>query len=242
MNADGTGARELTPIKADYGWPSWSPDGKTVSYASNLTGNHEIYTIGLNGGQPRRITTSKVFNGQASFTPDGKTLYYESADAAGNPILKRADLATGRSEVFVNADAEFPSVSPDGKLVAVTSEPASEGQIPVLVLRVSDRTTVFQTRIIPNGHLVTWMPDSASIVAVRKEGTSLRDNAYRFPIDGGPPEKLTDFHEEWRIRGCAIDSSGKKLLLVRIKGNSDIVAIGPLRGPTVWEWLAGKAR
>jgi Tol biopolymer transport system component len=242
MNADGGSPRELTPERSDYGWPAWSPDGKTVSYSCNRTGNHEVYLQDIGGGPPRRITNSAVFNGQASFTPDGRALFFESADRAGNPILKRASLADGKPEVFANEDDEFPSVSPDGKLVAVTSEPELDSEIPVYVLRIADRRRVFQTRVSSTGHLITWTPDSAAIVAVLKEKAPLRQNAFEVPLDGAPARRLTDFPEGWRLYGCAIDASGRELLIVRVRDNSDIVAITPLRGPTLREWLTGGAR
>jgi len=237
MNGDGSDPRELTPLKADHGWPGWSPDGKSVVYASNRTGNHEVYLQSLDGGQPRRLTVSKVFNGQASFTPDGRELFFESADPAGNPVLKREDVGTGRTELFANADNEFPSVSPDGKLVAVTSEPEHDDEVPVYVLRVADRRRIFETRISATGHLITWTPDSGSIVAVLKEKPSGGQNVFRIPIDGSPPVRLTSFPPSWRLYGSAIDPAGKKLLVVRVRDNSDIVAIRPLRGPTLREWL-----
>lgn len=239
MNADGGSPRALTPEKSDYGWPAWSPDGRTVSYSCNRTGNHEVYLQELEGGPPRRLTTSAVFNGQASFTPDGRAIFFESADRSGNPILKRADLPAGKTEVFANEDDEFPVVSPDGRFVAVTSEPELDQEIPVYVIRIADRRRIFQTRVSSTGHLITWTPDSASIVAVLKEKSPARQNVFRVPLDGSPPERLTDFPEGWRLYGCAIDGSGRRLLVVRVKDNSDVVAIGPLRGPTLREWLTG---
>ena len=238
MGADGSDPRELTPARADYGWPGWSPDGRTVSYSGDRTGNHEVYVQALDGGPARRLTTSKVFNGQASFSPDGSTLFYESADAKGNPVLDRLDLATGRSETFADEDDEFPSISPDGALIAVTSEPEVDREIPVFVIRIADRRRVFQTHVSTTSHFLTWAPDSKAIVAVLREKPEGKLNAFRIPLDGSAPARLTDFPEGWRMNGCALDRTGRELLVVRVKDNSDIVAISPLRGPTLSEWLA----
>jgi Tol biopolymer transport system component len=201
-----------------------------------------VYLQDVAGGPSRRITESAVFNGQASFTPDGRALFFESADRAGNPILKRVNLADGKPEIFANEDDEFPVVSPDGRFVAVTSEPELDSQIPVYVLRIADRRRIFQTRISSTGHLVTWTPDSAAIVAVLAEKTPPRQNVFAVPLDGSPARRLTDFPEGWHLYGCAIDATGRELLIVRVRDNSDIVAIAPLRGPTLREWLTGTAR
>ncbi len=233
MDDDGGNVRELTPDRADYGWPAWSPDGKRLSYACNKSGNHEIYVREIAGGVPRRLTFSRVFNGQSWWTPDASALFFESADAAGNPVLKRVALETGVVENFANADDEFPTVSPDGRSVAVTSEPAVGGEIPAFVLRTADATRVFATRISANGHLITWTPDSRAIVAIRKDGPG--ENVYRIPVDGGEPRRLTDFSADWRLAGCALDAAGRRLLVVRRRNNSDIVTISPLRQRGFWE-------
>ena len=34
----------------------WSPDGQTVSYASDSDGNWDVYTVSADGGESRRLT------------------------------------------------------------------------------------------------------------------------------------------------------------------------------------------
>ena len=37
-------------------WPRWSPDGRHLVFASNRTGNFDIYTIDVDGAHLRRLT------------------------------------------------------------------------------------------------------------------------------------------------------------------------------------------
>jgi serine/threonine protein kinase len=239
MSSEGKDLRELTPGADDYGWPAWSPDGESLSFAWNRTGNHEIYVRAVAGGEARRLTTSNVFNGQSWWTPDGKWIYYESANAGGSPVLKRVASSGGEPEVIANEDDEFPTISPDGNFIAVTSEPESAGEIPVFVLRRSDGKRIFSSSSSSAAHLLTWTPDSRAIVAVRPAQGRSGQNVYRIPIDGAPAVALTDFSPDIRLSGCALDSSGAKLLVARQKDNSDIVLISPLQRPSLWKRLAG---
>ena len=57
VNSDGGEAVQLTSNPAyDYS-PVWSPDGKTLAFASDRHGNFDIYTVSIDGGVPVRITT-----------------------------------------------------------------------------------------------------------------------------------------------------------------------------------------
>ena len=80
--------------------------------------------------------------------------------------MRSAERLIRLREIFANEDDEFPSVSPDGKLVAVTSEPERDSEIPVYVLRIADRRRIFQTRVSSTGHLITWTAGSAAHVAI----------------------------------------------------------------------------
>jgi TolB protein len=56
INADGTGARQLTVGAYDARYPAWSPDGKWIAFAGNETGHWELYVLPAGGGPPQRLT------------------------------------------------------------------------------------------------------------------------------------------------------------------------------------------
>jgi Tol biopolymer transport system component len=72
MNADGSGARRLTDLRAVSGFPAWSADAGRLAFMSDAHGDHaEIYTVAAGGGVPKRATISGTDAIQPAWTPDG---------------------------------------------------------------------------------------------------------------------------------------------------------------------------
>jgi eukaryotic-like serine/threonine-protein kinase len=77
MSADGTNQRAVVGTAAQDRDPGWSPDGKRMSYATNATGQYEIYTIPRQGsgwGTPVKLTsTGGIF---PIWSPDGRYIVF----------------------------------------------------------------------------------------------------------------------------------------------------------------------
>ncbi|HKV39087.1 MAG TPA: PDZ domain-containing protein, partial [Blastocatellia bacterium] len=88
LTPDSSGSREL--------WPDWSPDGKSIAYFSDKTGEYELYTKSQDGtGEEKRITTdAHIFRFGTMWSPDStKILFAEDtfslyyiAVAGGKPV------------------------------------------------------------------------------------------------------------------------------------------------------------
>jgi len=85
MNGDGSHLRRITNDKkesiASFG-PSWTPDGKSLVFASNRADpqrrKFEVYKIGLESGSLQRITYGDQFDGFPTFSPDGRHFVWAS--------------------------------------------------------------------------------------------------------------------------------------------------------------------
>ncbi|MFQ5348273.1 MAG: PDZ domain-containing protein [Rhodothalassiaceae bacterium] len=79
--ARGKGFRNLTTRSgANDRSPLWSPDGRTIAYLSDASGEYELVLAPADGlGPERRITLagSPAYYRLDAFTPDGKSLLYE---------------------------------------------------------------------------------------------------------------------------------------------------------------------
>jgi len=56
VSAQGGDATAITTSDAYDFMPVWSPDGQSIAFASDRSGNYDIYTIDLNGGGTQRLT------------------------------------------------------------------------------------------------------------------------------------------------------------------------------------------
>ena len=76
MNADGSGQHRV-PHTDGGEYPSWSPDGKRIAFNSNLSGDHVMYIVDLDGS--RLVDLSKVGEGwQVDWSPDGRSILFTS--------------------------------------------------------------------------------------------------------------------------------------------------------------------
>jgi len=55
--AAGGRAEQITTHPAHDTRPVWSPDGKTIAFASNREGSFDLYIVPARGGEPKRLTT-----------------------------------------------------------------------------------------------------------------------------------------------------------------------------------------
>ena len=128
VDSEGGEARQLTSNTAyDYS-PVWSPDGKTLAFASDRYGNFDIFTVPVNGGVPSRVTTHSAKETPWTFTPDGKKILFTAriqnpASSALFPKSSMTELYSvsvegGRYEQVLATPAEEVSfIGKDGSFV-----------------------------------------------------------------------------------------------------------------------------
>ena len=75
MNADGSGARQLTFGTSGEWQPRWSPDGKTIFFLTDREDGVQIWTLPLNGGEARRISTVPTSVNDFEIFPDGGKIH-----------------------------------------------------------------------------------------------------------------------------------------------------------------------
>lgn len=82
----------LTSDAADDVSPSISPDGTRIAFASNRSGNWDIYVMPVTGGQAVQVTDDPADDLSPSWSPDGSQL-----------VFSRFGESTGRWEMWISS-------------------------------------------------------------------------------------------------------------------------------------------
>ncbi len=122
---DGSGSPTLFEREGSFNdRPSWTPDGRSLAWLSNRSGNNEILVRSVDGQETaRRILGSEAaVLWEVSFPRAGPWMLYRaevnSSDIYG---LRPGVDSVGRALVYSKAIERQPSLSPDGRWLAYTS-------------------------------------------------------------------------------------------------------------------------
>ncbi len=117
--------RQLTRLTFDPGLqtdPAFSPDGESIAYASNRSGNFDIWLLRLADGSSVRLTSDPADDVQPNWSPDGRSIAFRSErDGGGIFLLSPAD---GHVRRFTDM-GYLPRWSPDGSTLAFTATATS---------------------------------------------------------------------------------------------------------------------
>jgi serine/threonine protein kinase len=125
--------RRLTFHPADEISPIFSPDGRRVAFASNRSGQPQIFVKSVDGadveGQVSPSTPWAKF--PLSWSPDGRFIAYKAIGTATQMDVNILDLKEGRERQFLasefnESDASF---SPSGRWIAYTSDESGRPEV-----------------------------------------------------------------------------------------------------------------
>lgn len=189
--------------------PTWSPDGRSVAYASDAAGNLDIYVRHVAGGRAIRVTDFDADDAQPAWSPDGTRLAFVSARASAEQRLsglinvdprqpffvgRNGDIwvmpALGGTARLLAKEAYYPAWSPDGKEIVYAALQEGRWQ-----LRIQEVDGSREPRALALGRLAAagvtqpaWSPDGKWIAFTA--GWLEKLQIYTVPSHGGEPSAL----------------------------------------------------
>ena len=158
--------------------PVWSPDGRSIAYASDRYGNFDLFLVAAEGGVPRRLTTHSAAEVPSTFSADGKRIYYSAqiSDPAESALFPKASMS------------ELYSVSVEGgRPVRELATPAEE------------------ISLLPDGGFLYQDCKGGENIWRKHHTSSITRDLWRYDAATGRHTKLTDFAGEDRQPRLAAD-------------------------------------
>jgi TolB protein len=172
---DGGAARQITSLAPSY-WHGWSPDGKTLAYCAERSGNFDIYTIPVDGGEETRLTTAPGLDDGPDYSPDGKYIYFNS-ERTGMMQIWRMKPDGSEQEQITSDDYNnwFAHPSPDGRWIVfisyardVKGHPANQDVV-LRLMSLSDRKIRVLAKLFGGQGTInvpSWSPDAKNVAFV----------------------------------------------------------------------------
>ncbi len=205
--------------------PSLSPDGEWVAYASDASGNLDVFLQSVGGQNSINLTAdSPEADLQPAFSPDGMRIAFRSNRAGGGIFVMGR---TGESPRRLTTDGFNPAWSPDGSSIVYatqsTSLPTNRGSTSELWIVDAESG---ETRRLSEGDGMNpaWSPDGALIAfwgmpvnTPGAFGTAHRDIRV-MPASGGDAVMVTDdAANDWQPTWS---SDGRALYFASDRGGS----------------------
>ena len=223
MNDDGTDRKQLTFDNGDDISPTASPDGRFIVFASNRTGNLEIFRMNTDGSNLFQLTRSQGAVSPA-VSPDGRWVIYLSAS---DDNLYRIPIEGGEPQLVAGKGVGVSSVSPDGRLIAYFAPGKNAWAIAVSSFNGGSVIRRFEVGSHSlNNNALKWTPDGKALLyANTTDGVG---NIWMQPIGGGPARQVTDFKADG-IFCFDVSPDGRNLFYARGGWKHDVVLIKNLR-------------
>src|SRR5439155_10224931 len=208
------------------GSTTWSPDGKTIVFVSNITGRHNLWLVPAEGGWPTQLTVSDQRQTHPAWSPDGKWIAYQS-DYDGDEQWDIFFVAPKTGQV-VNVTKtrevaeENPTWSPDGRYLAYMVKPKTSSSYEIGVFDSLMRETKQVTKNTPPDRLNTnpiWSRDGKYVVYTQYEAKGTNSNLFIADLATQKSTLLTPHDGERLYEANDLSPDGKKVLITSNAGN-----------------------
>ena len=237
------------------GRPTWSPDGKSIAFVSNMSGRNNLWLVPAEGGWPVQLTVSDQRQAAPAWSPDGKWIAYQS-DYDGDELWD-IFLVSPKTGKVVNLTstreiAEMdPTWSPDGRYLAYLVKPKTSAAYEIDIYDTAMREVKHLTTGTPqdkgNSNPI-WSKDGKYIVYTQEQAKGTDSNIFIAEVATGKSTLLTPHEGEQRFfandNDPALGKDGGQILITSNAANGydnigliEYTSKGPSLAPARTKWL-----
>jgi dipeptidyl aminopeptidase/acylaminoacyl peptidase len=208
------------------GGATWSPDGKTAAFISNLSGRNNIWLVPSDSGWPMQLTVSDQRQTSPTWAPNDKWIAYMSDyDGDEQWDIFLVSPKTGQVVNLTNTREiaeESPAWSPDGRYLAYIVKPKTSSVFEVdvydTVLRdvkhLTGGTAKDRMNVAP-----IWSADGKFIVYTQEQAKGTDSNVLLVDVASAQNTLLTPHDGEHIYSANDVSPDGKHVLITSNAGD-----------------------
>ena len=187
--------------RADHS-QQFSPDGTKIVFASERTGNYEIWIADADGKNQRQLTAEQGSAGSPHFSPDGKFIVYDTQIAGGSDLYLISVNGGLPRRLTENAgNNSLPAWSIDGNWIFFLSNRSGENQIWKMTVN-GDESVQLTKR---GGFEMFAAPDGKKIIYSKGGG---ENGLWMIGVDGEDEKPFPELTEAGGWRSWFVAANG----------------------------------
>jgi Tol biopolymer transport system component len=170
---------------------AWSPDGKTIAFNSDRTGEMNIWLHSIETAETRQLTKGPGGDFQANWSPDGSRIAFFSS-RGGTADIWCVELESSELKRLTKSDSVDvnPFFSPDGKMIAYNSDQSGRPEVWVMNADGTSARQLTDVGLGLMGHFMRWQPEGDAVIFRCPAGGNAVTMKVR--LDGSDPEPLPE--------------------------------------------------
>ena len=206
---------------------TWSPDGRTIAFISNMSGRNNVWLVPADGGWPTQLTVSDQRQSSPAWSPDGKWIAYQSDyDGDEQWDIFLVSPKTGQVVNLTNTREiaeQSPVWSPDGRYLAYLVKPKTSSTHEIDVYDTLMREVKHLTTGTPKdrgNYGQVWSKDGKWIAYTQTQAKGTDSNIFVAEVGTGKTTLLTEHRGENLYTVNDFSPDGTHLLITSNAGNS----------------------
>jgi len=205
---------------------TWSPDGRTIAFISNMSGRNNVWLVPADGGWPTQLTVSDQRQSSPAWSPDGKWIAYQSDyDGDEQWDIFLVSPKTGQIVNLTNTREiaeQSPVWSPDGRYLAYLVKPKTSSTHEIDVYDTLMREVKHLTTGTPKdrgNYGQVWSKDGKWIAYTQTQAKGTDSNIFVADVGTGKITLLTEHRGENLYTVNDFSPDGTHLLITSNAGN-----------------------